>query len=310
MGVGAMRSDGLQGIIPFVQVVEAGSFTLAAERLRLTTSAVGKSIAQMEKRLGVRLLNRSTRSLSLTSEGEAYYKACTAALSEIDTAQSQLAAQRQAPSGRLRIDLPLAFGRRCIAPVLFEIVRQYPDLSLEASFNDRYVDLVEEGLDLAIRVGELGDGVGIVARKLFAWRSTVCASPAYLMTNGVPADIDDLMGGHTLVVYGRGGTISPWLLRDRDGRSRTVTPHGRIILGHGEPLLDAVLAGLGVAYLPTWLIGDYLKRRELVMVWPDSFVENFPVHALWPKTRSVAPKVRVVVDALVERFSPPPWDQV
>jgi DNA-binding transcriptional LysR family regulator len=304
-----MRSDSLQGIIPFVQVVEAGSFTLAADRLRLTTSAVGKSIAQMEKRLGVRLLNRSTRSLSLTSEGEAYYKACTAALLEIDTAQSQLAAHRKVPSGRLRIDLPLAFGRRCIAPVLFEIVRQYPDLSLEASFNDRYVDLVEEGFDLTIRVGELGDGAGIVARKLVVWRSTVCASPAYLKKNGVPADIDDL-AEHTLVVYGRGGTIAPWLLRDRNGRSRTVIPRSRIILGHGEPILDAVLAGLGVAYLPTWLIADDLKRRELVMVWPDSFVENLPVHAMWPKTRSVAPKVRVVVDALIERFSPPPWDQL
>jgi DNA-binding transcriptional LysR family regulator len=186
-----MKSDSLQGIIPFVQVVEAGSLTLAAERIRVTTSAVVKSIARMERRLGVRLLNRSTRRLSLTSEGEAYYKACVAALAEIDAAQAQLAAHRQVPSGRLRIDPPLAFGRRCVVPVLFEIVRRYPGLALEATFNDRHSDLIEEGFDLTIRLGELRDSAGLVARKLFVQRSTVCASPAYLKSRGRPADIDE-----------------------------------------------------------------------------------------------------------------------
>lgn len=304
-----MRSDSLQGVIAFVQVVEAGSLTLAAERIRVTTSAVGKSITRMERRLGVRLLNRSTRRLSLTSDGEAYYKACVAALSEIDAAQAQLAARRQVPSGRLRIDLPLAFGRRCVAPVLFDIVRKYPALTLEATFNDRHSDLIEEGLDLTIRLGELRDSAGLVARKLFVQRSTVCASPAYLERCGVPADIDQL-AEHTHIVYGREGVITPWRLQDGKGRLRTLTPRGNIVLGHGEPLLDAVLAGLGVAYLPTWLIAEHLQRGELVTLWPDSFIENIPVHALWPKTRSLAPKVRVVVDALVERFSPPPWDGV
>jgi DNA-binding transcriptional LysR family regulator len=262
----------------------------------------------MERRLGVRLLNRSTRSLSLTAEGEAYFKACKAALSEIDAAQAQLAAHLGVPSGRLRIDLPLAFGRRCVAPVLFEIAAKFPELTLEASFNDRRADLIKEGLDLTVRLGELGDEAGLVARRLFVQRSTVCASPDYLSRKGAPDDIEDL-ANHTLAVYGRDGVISPWTLRDHTGRPRTLRPRGGIVLGHGEPLLDATLAGLGIACLPTWLIHEHLKRGELKTVWPDCFADNIPVHALWPKTRTLAPKVRVVVDALVERFSPPPWDQ-
>lgn len=302
-----MRMDSLQGLLPFVQVVEAGSFTHAAERLRLTTSAVGKSIAQMERRLGVRLLNRSTRSLSLTSEGEIYYQACKAALSEIDSAQAQLASHLGVPSGRLRIDLPLAFGRRCVAPALFELIGRYPALTLEASFNDRRTDLIEEGVDLAIRMGDLGNEAGLVARRLFVQRSTVCASPAYLATNGAPIDADDLPR-HRLVVYGRNGVIAPWTIRDRAGTLKSIVPRGTIVLGHGEPLLDATLAGLGLAFLPTWLIHDHLRRGELLPVWPEQFVDNIPVHALWPKARTPVPKVRVVVDWLAASFSPVPWD--
>jgi DNA-binding transcriptional LysR family regulator len=303
-----MKSDSLQGIIPFVRVVEAGSFKLAAERLRLTTSAVGKSIAQMEQRLGVRLLNRSTRSLSLTSEGEAYFKACTAALSEIDAAQAQLAAHRGVPSGRLE-DRSAAGVRpalRCADAVRsrWEISRTGAGgiIQRPALGRDR------RGPRSDIRMGELGNEAGLVARKLFVQRSALCASPAYLTRRGVPADVDDL-ARHTLAVYGREGVITPWLLRDRAGRSRTLTPRGGIVLGHGEPLLDAALAGLGIAYLPTWLIHDRLMCGELMTVWPGGFVDNISVHALWPKTRSLTPKVRVVVDALAERFSPPPWDQ-
>jgi DNA-binding transcriptional LysR family regulator len=303
-----MGLDSLQGIIPFVQVAESGSFTLAAERLCLTTSAVSKSVTQLERRLGVGLLNRNTRSLSLTAEGEAYLKACKIALSEIDAAQKQLATQLGVPSGRLRIDLPLAFGRRCVAPVLFDLVARFPELTLEASFNDRRVDLIEEGLDLTIRLGELGDEAGLIARKLFVQRSTVCASPDYIAKTGVPDDGNDLER-HRLIVYGRNGVVTPWTVKDDEGGLTTIYPRGTIVLGHGEPLLDAVLAGLGLAYLPTWLIQDAVRRGDLVAVWPDHFVDNMPVHALWPKTRAQAPKVRVVIDELVRRFSAPPWDQ-
>jgi DNA-binding transcriptional LysR family regulator len=304
-----MKPDSLQGILPFASAVEAGSFTLAGRRLGVTTSAVGKSIAQLERRLGVRLLNRSTRSLSLTSEGEAYYKACVAALAEIDAAQALLAAHRQVPSGRVRVDLPLAFGRRCVAPILFEVISRYPQLALEVAFNDRRVNLIEEGVDLAIRIGRLGDSTGLIARRLFVQRSTLCATPGYLERHGRPANLDEL-SRHAAIVYGRDGSLSPWTLREPNGRSVVITPPARIVLGHGEPMLDAVLADLGIAYLPTWLAADHLRRGAITLVWPQYFIENELVHALWPKTRTLAPKVRVVVDALLERFAAPPWDRL
>jgi len=294
-------------VTAFVAVVEAGSFTRAAERLRVTKSAIGKAVAQMEQRLGVRLLNRTTRSLSLTSEGEAYYEACVRALTEIDAAQALLAARRQVPSGRLRVDLPLSFGRRCVAPVLFDLAGRYDSLTLELSFNDRRIDLVQEGVDLAIRMGDLDDSPGLAARKLYVQRSALCAAPAYLARRGTPRDVAEL-AGHDLVVYGRDGFVAPWLLEE-GGRPRTLKPRGRIVLGHGDPILDAVLAGCGISWLPTWLIGDHVRRGALRLVMTQGPIANLAVHAVWPVTRALAPRIRVAVDALVAHFAAPDWDR-
>lgn len=302
-----MEPADLQGIVAFVQTVEAGSFTGAGERLHVTKSAVGKSIAQLEQRLGVRLLNRTTRRLGPTSEGVSYYEACVRALAEIEAAQSLLASRRQVPSGRLRIDVPLAFGRRCVAPVLFDISNQFPDLTMEISFNDRRVDLVEEGIDLAVRMGELDDSLSLAARRIYAQRSAICAAPAYLEKHGRPQSLEDL-ASHSVIGYGRDGVVRPWVIRQADGHLATFVPKARLVLGHGEPMLDAALAGCGIAFLPTWLAADSFKSGELTMVLSDCLVENVVVNAIWPVTRNLTPKVRVVVDALVERFSSPPWD--
>jgi len=297
-----MNADGLQGILPFLNAVDAGSFTRAAERLQVTTSAIGKSVAQLERRLGVRLLNRTTRSLSLTSEGEAYYAACSAALGQIDEAQALLASRRQVPSGRLRVDLPLAFGRRCIVPVLLQVLRRFPQIVPEVSFSDRRANLVEERIDLVVRMGELGNEAGLIARQLFVQHFALCASPAYLERHGQPRDLADL-AHHTLMVYGRDGAIAPWSIRDENGRRRTWEPRGTIVLGNGESLLDAVLADIGIAHLPSWLYADAARRNALKLIWPERVIEGTPVHVLWPKSRQLAPKIRVVVDALVEHLS-------
>jgi DNA-binding transcriptional LysR family regulator len=298
----------LQGTLAFVHTVEAGSFTAAAQRLRITKSAVGKSVAQLEQRLSVRLLNRTTRSASLTSEGDTYYRACVRALSELDAAQALLASRRQVPSGRLRVDLPLSFGRRCVAPVLFEIAAQFPELAMEISFNDRRVDLVEEGIDLTVRMGDLEDSAGLVARRLYTQRSVLCAAPGYLAARGRPHAIEDL-AHHAVIAYGRDGNIQSWELRDGDGRLRKFVPRGQLILGHGEPILDAVLAGCGISFLPTWLAADAIRQGALETVLSDCLVENLTAHAVWPMTRNLAPKIRVVVDTLVERFKSPAWDR-
>lgn len=304
-----MESADLQGIVAFVQTIEAGSFTGAGERLRVTKSAVGKSIAQLEQRLGVRLLNRTTRSLSPTSEGLSYYEACVRALCEIEAAQSLLASRRQVPSGRLRVDLPSAFGQRCVAPVLFDISKRYPDLAMEISFNDRRVDLIEEGIDLVIRMGELDDSLSLAARRLYVQRSAVLAAPAYLDEHGRPRTIEEL-AGHELIGYTRNGIAHPWTIRQADGHIGKFTPRARLVLDNGEPMLAAALAGCGITFLPTWLAADSLKSGALEMVLSDRLVENIAVHAVWPVTRALTPKVRVVVDALVEHFSAPPWDAV
>ncbi|TGV57680.1 LysR family transcriptional regulator [bacterium M00.F.Ca.ET.141.01.1.1] len=302
-----MESADLQGIVAFVQTIEAGSFTGAGERLRVTKSAVGKSVAQLEQRLGIRLLNRTTRSLSPTSEGLCYYEACVRALSEIEAAQALLASRRQVPSGRLRVDLPSAFGHRCVAPVLFDISRRFPDLAMEISFNDRRVDLIEEGIDLAVRMGDLDDSLSLAARRLYTQRSAICAAPAYLDRNGRPRTIEDL-AGHDLIGYTRNGVAHAWSIRQADGHVAKFTPRARLVLDNGEPMLGAVLAGCGITFLPTWLVADSLRSGALEMVLVDTLVENISVHAIWPVTRALTPKVRVVVDALVAHFSSPPWD--
>lgn len=297
-----MNADGLQGILPFLNVVEAGSFTRAAERLQVTTSAIGKSVAQLERRLGVRLLNRTTRSLSLTSEGESYYAACSTAVGQIDQAQALLASRRQVPSGRLRMDLPLAFGRRCVVPVLLRVLQRFPQIVPEISFSDRRANLVEERIDLAVRIGELGNEAGLIARQLFVQHFGLCASPTYLKRHGEPRDLADL-ASHTQVTYGRDGAVTPWSIRDESGRRRTWAPRGSLVLGDGEALLDAVTAHVGIAYLPSWLYAAAVQRNALKVIWPERVVEGTPVHVIWPKARQLTPKIRVVVDALVEHFS-------
>jgi DNA-binding transcriptional LysR family regulator len=302
---------GLQGIVAFVQTAEAGSFTLAGQRMGLSKSAVAKAVARMERRLGVTLINRTTRRLSLTAEGRSFHESCLKALGEIDAAEALLASRRRVPSGRLRVDLPLSFGRRIVAPILLELGERHPELQLEISFNDRRIDLIEEGVDLAIRMGELGDSTGLIARRLFRQRSVICAAPSYLARRGRPATVEAL-ADHACLRFGREGRIVDWRLAapaDNPRSSRSLMPGGRLIIGHGEAILDAALAGHGLAYLPTWLMGEELKRGALEMVLSESAVEEFDVYALWPRTRDLAPKIRVVVDELVGRFSPvPPWD--
>jgi DNA-binding transcriptional LysR family regulator len=295
-----------QGILPFVHAVETGSFTRAAERLRVTTSAIGKSIAQMEQRLGVRLLNRTTRRLSLTSEGQSYFEACVGALSKIDAAQTQLALRRQAPSGRLRVDLPISFGRLCVAPILFEIVQRYPDLNLAVSFTDQFIDLVDEQVDLVVRMRVLQDRSGLMARKLCTPQSIICASPIYFARRGRPKTVEDL-AAHALITNEQDGIAEPWAARLANGQIKRFLPRGRLVLGYGEPALDAALAGCGVAFLPTWLAMDYLKRGELETVVSQAPVDTFPIFAMWLSSRTLTPKVRVAVDALAERFSSWPF---
>jgi DNA-binding transcriptional LysR family regulator len=209
--------DRLAGISAFVAAVEAGSFAQAAARLRLTRSAVGKSIARLEARLGTRLFVRTTRSQSLTDDGQIFYERCARALEELDAAQHILEAGRDEPAGRVRVSAPVVFGRLHVAPVLLNLAKRYPRLQLEGIFTDRLVDFVDDGIDLSIRSGLLADSDAIVARRLGDQSMVLCASPTYLESHGTPRDLADL-AAHRGVNYMRGGRPFPWPLTDATGR--------------------------------------------------------------------------------------------
>lgn len=296
----------LQGISAFVHSIETGSFTAAAARMGLTKSAIGKSVARLEARLGVRLLDRTTRSLNMTAEGQAYHATCLTVLAELARAEALLAARHQAVSGRLRVNLPISFGRLWVAPVLCDLVQAHPGLMLEVSFADRLVDLVEDGLDLVVRLGDPGDQASVMARRIGTQQWVPCAAPAYLDARGRPQSPEEV-GNHDCLVFSRDGRFMPWRLATPDGSVEfKVTPRHRV--DHGEALRNATVAGLGLAYLPTWLIADDLRSGRLETVLTTTPVDGGPIHVLWHRSKDILPKVRAAVDAIVGSFVPtPPW---
>jgi DNA-binding transcriptional LysR family regulator len=303
-------SDPFRGLAVFMQVVDAGNFTLAAERLDMTKSGVAKSIARLEATLGVRLFNRTTRRLSLTDEGRTFSEGCLRALSELETAQAQVTTHQQEPKGRLRVDLPVVFGRRWVLPVLLEVAERYPALKLDVSLTDRRVDLTEDGVDLVIRIGPLPDSATLVAKPLGVQQAVLCAHPDYLARHGCPQTLEDL-ARHACITFGSGGQTRPWLFLDRHGCSQPLVVRGRLGFNHSEAILDAALAGHGIALLSDWLVANHLHADRLEKVLPQVRTQGFPIHAVWPKNRHLSPKVRCVVDLLAGKFLPhAPWESV
>lgn len=301
-------SDPFRGIAVFMQVVQAGSFTAAAERLDLSKSGVAKNITRLEASLGVRLFQRTTRRLSLTEEGRQFSDGCLRALAELESAQTQVTRQRQQLVGRLRVDLPVVFGRRWVLPALLDIAVQHPMLDLDVSLNDRRVDLVEDGIDLVIRIGPLQDSATLVARPLGVQQAVLVANPDYLARHGQPSTADELHR-HACITFGSGGQTRPWQLLDRQGRQQPLAVRGRLGLNHSEAILDAALAGHGIALLSDWLVAEHLRAGRLMRVLPLVRTQGFPIHALWQKNRHLSAKIRCVVDVLAQRFLPKaPWE--
>ncbi|WP_233496858.1 LysR family transcriptional regulator [Dyella sp. AtDHG13] len=290
--------DKLDGIATFVQVVEAGSFAVAAERLNLTRSAVGKIIARLEARLGTRLLQRTTRAQNLTEDGQAYYDCCVRALAELDAAEVMLEGGRQQPRGRLRVSLPIAFGHLCAAPVLMELARQHPGLSVDMSFSDRRVDLIEEGFDLALRIGELRDSSSLSARRLGLQYMSIGASPAYIARHGMPTQLHELEA-HATIAYSRAGVAAPWDMRDDAGHTTRVRIQPQLSTDDVQMIATAAIAGFGLARMPSWLLARYVKTGELVTVKGRCSQAPQDIHVVWPTTRYMPSKTRFAIDALV-----------
>ncbi len=292
-------TDHLGGITAFVTTAQLGSFTAAAERMSLTRSAVAKSVGRLEDRLGLKLFQRSTRKLSLTPDGERYLVSCQNALDILDEAESDLQSHTTRPSGRLRIDLPAAFGRQRILPLLLEMAQRYPELSLKVSFSERFVDLIEEGIDLVVRIGELSDSSGLVARRLTTQKLVICASPKYLKTQGEPETLEAL-AQHQCVVGIRQNQPISWLMKSPQGQLSRFTPPATHEFADGDAMLSAVLAGCGLSQLPLWLVGEYLRSGELKEVLSGHSGGEVPINAVWPHSRRILPKIRHLVDELVD----------
>ena len=306
-----MESLHLDGIPEFILSAQLESFTAAALKLGVTSSAVGKSVTRLEKRLGIKLLHRTTRRISLTSEGEAYLATCIEVMNTLQETESSLSTGHAEPRGRLRIDLPAAFGRRHIAPALIDLAGRYAQLDLTMTFGERKVDMVGEAIDLAVRIGDLQDDPELVARRLGEQRLVICAAPSYLERHAPPLVKADLLQ-HDCIIGWRKGLRASWLLRDDRGETARQEIRVRHEFGDGEVMLAATLAGGGLAQLPTWLIAEHLRSGALATVLDDYAGARMPIHVIWPRTRYIQPKVRIIIDALValaraqaEIFCPP-----
>ncbi|MBO9375619.1 LysR family transcriptional regulator [Sphingomonas histidinilytica] len=296
-----ISSERLNGIRAFVQAELSGSFARAADRLGLSQSAVSKAVARMEERLGVRLFHRTTRHLSLTDEGRAYYQSCVRALAELEAAEAALADRKRSPSGCLRVNLPDLFGRKWVMPILFDLARDYPQLTFEISFENRFVDLAEEGYDLVVRIGALSDSLGLIARKIGFQDLVICGAPDYFAKAPPPASAAAL-ADHACITHFSRGREEAWAFRGDAGDLRRLSVRSRHRFGSFDTIADAVRAGLGIAQLPTWLVHEDLAEGRLVPILLDVAQPRLPIHALWLESRGMTPRVRVTVDALVARL--------
>jgi DNA-binding transcriptional LysR family regulator len=299
-------SERLKGIDVFVCVADMGSFTAAAERMNLTSSAISKGIARLESRLQTRLFHRTTRRLSLTDAGTAFYRTCTGVLAELEEAELSLNAENAEPRGKIRIDLPASYGRLYALPVILKFVEDHALLLPHISFSDRFIDPVEEGVDIVVRIG--GPDVWPAAlghRYLGAERLIFCASPAYLSKRGEPMTDRDLEQ-HSCVVYGRGdGMVDAWHFSGvRPGDAERRVMPARIAVGDGEGEVIAVLAGHGIAQLPMWLVKRELEEGTLVQVLAHLATDGSAMNLVWLKSRQGLPKVSALLEALAGCLTP------
>ena len=298
--------DRFLAVTVFTKVVEAGSFSRAAERLGMSTTAASRHVAELEKHLGTRLLHRSTRRLSLTDTGRAFYERSVQILADLDEAEAVAGSATSRPSGVLKINLPVSFGIVHLAPILPDFTARYPEISLDVAISDRVVDLVEEGYDLAVRISR-NLQTTLVARPIASTRLVVCAAPAYLERHGVPRVPEDL-AAHNCLSYSYSATGNEWHFEGEDG-IHVASVAGSMHANNGDMLRAAALAGMGIILQPTFLVGDDLKTGRLSLLLPEYRIPDVTIYAIYPSRRHLSAKVRAFVDFLVERFGgEPTWE--
>ncbi len=293
--------DRLTEMEAFATVVDQGGFTDAARKLGISKSAVSKHVSSLEARLGARLLNRTTRRVSPTEIGLAYYDRALRVLNDAGEADALVSAMQSAPSGLLRISVATDFGVNHLSPVLGQFLEEFPDITVNMVLNNRYVELISEGFDMAVRIGELEDST-LRARKLAETTRRMVASPAYLEKYGRPARIDDL-NEHKLLHYSSQAGGAVWKLTAPSGEKRQIRTAGGLSVNDGQSLLNAAISGLGIAYLHSFLYAKAMKEGLVVDVIPDLPMETQGIYAVYPPGRFTQPKVRAFIDFLVDIYA-------
>jgi DNA-binding transcriptional LysR family regulator len=292
--------DRLQAIQVFVQVVESSNFIRAAERLGLSATAVSRQVAELEKHLQSRLLQRTTRRISLTESGRTFYERCVQILAELDEAEREVGQEAAEPRGTIRLTTSVNFGTRQVTPAIASFLARHAQVKFDVSLSDRIVDIIEEGFDLAIRIGRTG-AQNLVARKLGEARLVLCASPAYIARHGAPATPEDL-ARHNCLTY-EYALRDAWTFRDAAGRERTVRVAGSLNSNNGDLNAAAAVQGVGIALEPDFIVDSELKSGKLVPVLESFEAPASPIYAVYPSRRFLPAKVRAFVDFLVERFT-------
>jgi len=301
--------DKFEDIQAFVAVVEAGTFTAAAERLGAAKSAVSRRVSALEERLGVQLLRRTTRVLNLTDTGHSFYEHSTRILADLVEAEAAVQQEHGELRGRLRVALPLSFGVRHMCGPIAAFSKLHPKVKFDLDLNDRRVDLIEENVDVAVRIGHLQDS-SLIARRLFDVRAVVCASPHYLNVHGAVQTPDDLQD-HQCLVYSNLNDPERWDYEDKDGNRATVKVNVAMQATSGDFLSNAAAHGLGVVIQPTFIAADAIRLGNLVPILTEYTFPISPAYAVYPPTRHLSYRVRAFIDFLVDKFSgTPQWDRV
>ena len=297
--------DSLTDIAVFVRVVEEGSFTAAAAKLGLSKSVVSKYVTRLEERLGARLLNRTTRRLSLTEVGRAFHTRSQLGLRELEEAEAEVSRLQGAPRGVLRINSPMSFGVLHIAPALPEFLALYPELTVDMNLDDRQIDLIEEGFDLAIRIGELPDS-SLVARRLGPCHHVVCGSPGYFEKLGIPRTPEDLRQ-HNAITFKYQDSPSEWHFVRPDGSVVRVPVSGTIQMNNSLGLREALLRNVGITLTPSFVVGADISAGRLRTVLTEYRALELSIYAVYPERRHLSPKVRAFVDFLARRITDSPY---
>lgn len=299
--------DSLTDIAVFVQVVQSGSFTAAAKRLSLSKSVVSKYVTRLEKRVGARLLNRTTRRLSVTEAGRAFYERSRRGLLEIEEAEAEVSRLQGEPRGTLRVNAPMSFGILHIAPAVPEFLRRYPELSVDMHLDDRKVDVIEEGFDVSVRISDLPDS-SLIARRVGPCRHAIVASPEYLKRHGTPRTPNELRD-HNVITYQYQESALEWHFQAAGETPIFVPVSGSIQMTNSLALREAVLNGAGITRTPTFVVGRDLQDGTLQAVLTNYETLEVSIYVVFPQRQLLAPKVRAFADFMIEHISDEPyWD--